>query len=209
MNRDYFETRFHFDNDRKIVWKAISEYLQQFINENDTVLELGAGYCDFINQVKAGKKIATDLNPDVAGFCNKDVMFLHGAAGEHLHAANESIDVVFASNFFEHLTDSASSGLLRELTRILKPGGKIILMQPNYYYSYREYWDDYTHVKAFSHVSLQDYLNSFGFKTIHLEKKFIPFSLKSRLPKSYFLTKLYLSFPVRPFAKQMLIVVKK
>jgi hypothetical protein len=70
----------------------------------------------------------------------------------------------------------------------------------------REYWDDYTHKKAFSHVSLVDFLVANGFKIVRVEKRFIPFSLKSRLPKSYLLTKLYLMLPFRIFAKQMLVV---
>ncbi len=209
MNRDYFESGFKFDKGRQIVWKAICEYLQRFIDENATVLELGAGYCDFINQIEAKKKFAIDLNPDVSGYCNKDVVFIHAAADQPINMEKESADMVFASNFFEHLTDLESGKLLKEIMKILKPTGKLILIQPNYYYAYREYWDDYTHVKAFSHNSIQDYLQSQGFTMLHAEKKFIPFSFKSKLPKSYWLTKLYLALPYRLFAKQMLIVAGK
>lgn len=209
MNKNYFESRFQFDKGRQIVWKAICEYLQRFIDKNATVLELGAGYCDFINQIEAKKKFAIDLNPDVSNYCNKDVVFIHAAADQPINMEKESADVVFASNFFEHLTDMESGKLLKEIMKLLKPNGKLILIQPNYYYAYREYWDDYTHVKAFSHSSLQDYLHSQGFKILHAEKKFIPFSFKSRLPKSYLLTKLYLASPYRFFAKQMLIVAGK
>jgi len=209
MNKNYFQSRFTFDRGRKVVWKAICEYLQRFIDEKSTVLELGAGYCDFINQIKAHKKIAMDLNPDVSTYCSKDVLFIHSAANQPINIIEDSVDIVFASNFFEHLTDSESYTLLKEILRILKPDGRLLLVQPNYYYAFREYWDDYTHVKAFSHNSLQDYLYSSGFNIIHVEKRFIPFSFKSKLPKSYLLTKLYLALPYRFFAKQMLIVVQK
>jgi len=67
----------------------------------------------------------------------------------------------------------------------------------------------YTHKKAFSHVSLSDFLMAHDYQIIRFYKKFIPFSLKSRLPKSYWLTRLYLNFPIKPFAKQMLVVAEK
>ena len=84
-----------------------------------------------------------------------------------------------------------------------------MLMQPNIFYAYREYWDDYTHKKAFSHNSLCDFLASQGFIVDRVEGRFIPFSLKSRLPKSHWLTKLYLALPFRVFAKQMFVMGRK
>ncbi len=68
---------------------------------------------------------------------------------------------------------------------------------------------DYTHVKAFSHVSLADFVVSRGFALAAVEKRFLPLTLKSRLPKSYWLTRLYLSLPWRPMAGQMLVVATK
>jgi hypothetical protein len=82
-------------------------------------------------------------------------------------------------------------------------------MQPNYRYAYKEYFDDYTHKKIFTHISLNDFFQANGFEAIKVLPKFLPFSLKSRLPKSYFLTKLYLHSFYKPMAKQMLLVFKK
>jgi SAM-dependent methyltransferase len=128
---------------------------------------------------------------------------------EKFSISENSIDVVFASNLFEHFNDEELEAIMLNIKRVLKPNGKIILLQPNIFYAYREYWDDYTHKKAFSHVSLADFLSSQDFQILKVYKKFIPFSLKSRLPKSYLLTKLYLLSPIKPFAKQMLAVAEK
>jgi len=114
------------------------------------------------------------------------------------------MDLLFTSNLLEHLTDSDLDSAISEFKRVLKVGGVIITMQPNYYYAYREYFDDYTHKKVFSHESLVDWFMANGFSLVSIEKRFLPFSLKSRLPKSYWLTKLYLLSFYRPFAKQML-----
>lgn len=207
---EYYETRYTFDRGRAKVWKAIAEHLQKYIKaDSDTVLDLGAGYCDFINNIKGREKIAIDMNQAASQFCNADVKF-HCASGDDLSALHaDSVDVLFASNLLEHLDDPELASAQKEFNRVLKKGARVILIQPNYRYAYKEYFDDYTHKKIFSHVSLRDYFEANGFETIKVYPKFLPFSLKSRLPKSYILTKLYLHSFCKPMAKQMLLIFKK
>ncbi len=208
MDQHYFASRYTYDPARVRVWRAVCEYLQRYIAPGDTVLELGAGYCDFINQIHAAKKYALDVNPEVAKYCAPDVTFLHAAA-DRLPVDAGSVDVIHASNLLEHLDPGQLDGLFAHIDRILKPRGTLMLIQPNIFYAYRRYWDDYTHVKAFSHVSLPDFLVSKQFTIAAVEKRFLPLTLKSALPKSYWLTKLYLSLPWRPMAGQMLVVATK
>ncbi len=55
-----------FDKDsvkREVMWKILCKnYFQKFLKKNDTVLDLAAGYCEFINNIKCKNKIAVDLN---------------------------------------------------------------------------------------------------------------------------------------------------
>ena len=206
----YYETRYTYDKGRAKVWKAITEFLQKYINKtNDNVLDLGAGYCDFINNITASSKIAVDINPEGAKFCEKNVIFYNSSIDKMTSIKNGSIDVLFASNLLEHLDDSELKSAIQEFDRILKSGSRIILMQPNYRYAYKEYFDDYTHKKIFTHISLRDFFEANGYEAIKVMPKFLPFSLKSKLPKSYLLTKLYLHSFYKPMGKQMLIVLKK
>jgi SAM-dependent methyltransferase len=207
----YFGSRFKFDNDRVKVWKAISEYLQKFIEkESYSVLDIGCGYGDFINLIKAKAKFAIDLNPSSIDFIDiESITFYAQSVLEEFKVENNSMDIIFASNLFEHFDDFQLNILIKNVKQKLKNGGKLILIQPNIRYAYKEYWDDYTHKKAFSDLSLADFLEGEGFRIIEVQKKFIPFSLKSRLPKSYLLTKCYLFSPFKPFAKQMLLVAEK
>lgn len=205
MNK-YYETRYKHDKGRTSVWKAICEYLQIYIDQKGVVVDLGAGYCDFINNINSKKKIAVDINPESKNYCNLDVSFINAKAYKIKKVRNLSIDTVFASNLLEHLNDKELELFVREMKRILKKGGKIILLQPNYKYAYKDYFDDYTHKKIFSHISIVDFFTAHNFSLNTLYPKFLPFSLKSRLPKSYFLTKIYLHSFFKPFAKQMLVV---
>lgn len=207
---NYYKTRYTYDSGRSKVWRAISEFLQKFINcDSDTVLDLGAGYCDFINNIKARNRFALDLNPDSSSYCDEKVSFICSSALKMDGIPNNSIDVIFASNLLEHFDNSDLDLMFNEFERVLVGSGRVILLQPNFRFAYKEYFDDYTHKKVFSHVSLANFLESKGYVIIALIPKFLPFSLKSRLPKSYYLTKLYLFSFFRPMAKQMLIVAQK
>ena len=207
--KNYFETRFKFNNSRRRVWKAISEYINTFIPQEAKVLELGAGYCDFINTIKAKEKIAVDYNEKSKEFADKDVDFHNDSVTNLSFVKSSSMDLVFASNLYEHLTDDDAQKSLNEVYRVLKTGGQIVLMQPNYKYAFADYFDDFTHRKVYSHISLADLLLTHNFNEVKIIPRFLPFSLKSRLPKSYLLTKLFIMSPIKPFAKQMLLIFKK
>lgn len=207
---EYYLTRYTFDSGRAKVWKAITEYLQQYVREDaDCVLDLGAGYCDFINNIKAREKLAVDMNPGASRYCHDNVTFHCASVNDLSVLRDNSVDVLFASNLLEHLDDFELVCAVKEFNRVLKQGARIILIQPNYRYAYKEYFDDYTHKKVFTHISLRDFFQANGFDVIKAYPRFLPFSLKSRLPKSYILTKLYLYSFYKPLAKQMLLVFKK
>lgn len=208
MTNRYFQVRYHPHPNRSKVWRAICEYLASFIPADGTVLELGSGYCDFINQISTKTKYALDINPEVEAHCADDVQFIL-ADNNDINIPDNSVDVVFASNFFEHLHDEERAYMLDQIARLLSDHGLLILVQPNFRYSYKHYWDDYTHVKAYTHESLPDMLASNGYTIRRVEKRFLPFSFKSKLPANYWLTKLYLAMPWRPNAAQMLIIAEK
>jgi ubiquinone/menaquinone biosynthesis C-methylase UbiE len=210
MDPNYFETRFTPHPARKAVWRAICEYLQKFVDPSGTVIDVGAGYCDFINQIRAQTKYAVDTNDKAARqYAASDVRFIQANPIDTVEVPHHSVDAVMVSNLLEHLSPSQCSTLFDRFDDFLKPGGKLIVIQPNYFYCYRRYWDDFTHVRAFSDVSLSDFLLSRGYRILTLEKRFLPFSFKSRIPKSYWMTKLYLASFWRPSAGQMLVVAER
>ena len=207
---NYYTTRYTPDAGRVKVWRAIVDYIgAKYLNSIESALDLGCGYGDFINNLDCPNKVAIDLNPDAAKYLAPGIRFVHSTADSLIAIESESLDLIFSSNLLEHLSDDELGRAAKEFYRVLRPDGLMITMQPNYFYAYREYFDDYTHKKVFSHQSLQDFFVANNFKLKAMEKRFLPFSLKSRLPKTYILTKLYLDTPLRPMAKQMLGVFQK
>tara|TARA_Y100000310_G_scaffold172911_1_gene173014 strand:- start:7715 stop:8344 length:630 start_codon:yes stop_codon:yes gene_type:complete len=209
MDEKYYKTRFTFNKKRDKVWSAIVSHIQKFIKEDAVVLDLGCGYGNFINNVKAKEKHAIDLNKDFKKTLDEDVNFKSGSVLDLKSFKKNYFDVVFASNLLEHLDHKENDALLQSIKGILKSDGKLILIQPNYRYANKEYFDDYTHKTAHSHISIKDLLEANGFSIEKMIARFLPFSLKSKLPKSKLLTKLYLMSPIKPFAKQMLVIARK
>ncbi|MBN1551933.1 class I SAM-dependent methyltransferase [bacterium] len=204
----YFETRLSYEPSRDAIWKVIVRYLQRYIPNNSRILELGAGYCSFINHVEAQEKHALDQAEITASHAAENVK-VHIQDCSNLRSfPNNAFDVIFSSFLFEHLTRAQLDNVIRESRRILRTGGVLITLLPNYKYIYRHYFDDYTHLQVFSHVSFADYLKSHGYELISVQGRFLPYTFKSRFPKSPFLTKIYLKLFWRPFAGNMLVVAR-
>ena len=209
-NEKYTKERFVFDNDRVKVWRAITDWLERFIDSKAVVVDLACGYGDFINQVKAGKRIAVDLNPDFKKYLAKDIKFVKAKSNNLKAIKTRSVDVVFSSNLLEHLSLQDVRKTLKEINRILNKQGRIILLGPNYRLAKEDYWVDPTHITAFDDSNLAKEVKKQGFKIELNVSGFLPLSMiNNKLPKTTILTKIYLMSPIKPMAKQMLIAGKK
>ncbi|MBL7962986.1 MAG: class I SAM-dependent methyltransferase [Flavobacteriales bacterium] len=209
LYKRYFEVTYQDLGKRGGVWDALVSHLQRHVPSDAAVLDLGAGYCVFINRIKAGERHALDLNPRLAEHCAPGVMPHVGDVSDLSMFRDGTLDVVFASNLLEHLDDEPLAATLAEVHRVLRSGGRFIVMQPNFTYAYRNYFDDFTHRRIFTHVSLRDVLRAEGFDVEVIRPRFLPYSMRSSLPAHPLLVKLYLWSPIKPFAGQMLLVVRK
>jgi SAM-dependent methyltransferase len=170
---------------------------------------VGAGYGDFINQVTAKERHAVDLTAELASYFDADITLHVESCTAMATVRDASFDVAFASNVLEHLTRDEVVTALAEVTRVLKPGGKLILIQPNFKYSVSAYFDDYTHVQVYTHISLPDLLAACGFEIVSVQGRFLPLTIKSRLPTHRLLVRAYLASPLKPLGAQMLVVAQK
>ena len=211
MNKSkYIQSRFKYDNTRKKVWQAVVFYLQnKFFKKTNAVLDIASGYGDLINSVKATKKVAIDLDSSYSKFYDKSVNFINSNILKFNFSKIGKFDVIFCSNIIEHLSQEEGKILLIKLRDILNPNGLIIIIQPNFKYCYKSYFDDYTHQSIYTDVSMMGLLKSLNFKIQNCRPKFLPFSLNSFLPKTYFLTFIYIKLHFSLFSGQMMIVAKK
>jgi SAM-dependent methyltransferase len=203
----YYRSRFTFDSRRDAVWKEIAGFLQKrYIPIHSSILEIGAGYCHFINHVAGREKHALDISDEVLRYAGRGVIPHVQSCTDMQDIEDAHFDVIFASNVFEHLARDETARALAESRRVLNKNGKLIVLQPNFKYCCREYFDDYTHVQVFTDVGLADLLVASGFTILDIKPRFLPFSMKAHLPTNPWLVRLYLQSPFKPFAGQMLIV---
>jgi SAM-dependent methyltransferase len=191
-----------FDEEQKEaklkLWQVlIDQFLNKYIDESDTVLDIAGGYCEFINSIHAREKYLIDLNPETEQYADKTVKFIHGnVLNERLIGfVNGKIDKIFVSNFFEHLnTKEELLAVLSFCYKSLKIGGSLLIIQPNFKYSYREYYDFLDHVLPVTDASLKEALQAVGFEIELMIPRFLPFSTKGR-PASPILLSTYLKLP--------------
>jgi ubiquinone/menaquinone biosynthesis C-methylase UbiE len=205
----YFETRLAPTASRAKVWRHVCAYLGRWIPPDADVLELGAGWCDFANQVRARHVVAMDVDAIVKEAAADRVTAVVGDCTDLSAFADRSFDVVFASNLLEHLERPASSRLLGEARRVVRPGGRLILMQPNFRLNPGRYFDDFTHVSIYTDKSLADYVAAEGWSVESVRPRFLPLTLKSRAAALTFLVPWYLRSPIKPLAGQMLLVASR
>jgi len=206
-----------FDNDerkkKENLWEIlVKTFLQKYVNAEEDVLDVGGGYCEFINAIQCHNKYVVDINPEVRNYANKNVTVLLCPAHDIKELPDRNIDVAFASNFFEHINSKKEVlNVIQEINRVLKPGGKFLIIQPNIKYAYKEYWDFFDHHIPFTEKSFSEALRLNKFEIIDSYPRFLPYTTKTRLSRFALLLKIYLAIPVlwRIFGKQFFIVAKK
>ncbi len=203
-----YQTRFTDSLFRNEMWKVLcAQFFQQFINPDSTVLEIACGYCEFINNIDARHKMGVDLNPDSKKYANHNVEIIIAPSTQITALPDQSVDVIFMSNFLEHISREDIHKTLSESLRLLKPQGQLLILQPNIRFLAQDYWMFIDHITPVDDRALVELLSAIGFSTVKSTPRFLPYTTKGRLPNSLALLKLYLKIPLlhKVFGKQAFI----
>ncbi len=178
------------------IWREIGRFLQRYIDPNGRVVDVGCDRGYFIRHIRAHERWATDIR-DMASTLPSDVRFVR-ASGLDLADVlpNSYFDLAFFSNYLEHL--SSTEAVLQQLKvafAILKPGGRLLILQPNLRLIGGSYWDFIDHQAALTDRSLAEAGGMAGFTTKKMIVRFLPYTTKSRLPQHPLLVRAYLAFP--------------
>lgn len=167
---------------RSTVWEVLTKhFLQQFVREGDSVLDIGAGDGWFLRHIHAARKIALDLNPQVKQLEKFGIESINARADELSKVLPSPVDVILLSNFLEHLpTKQAVFEVLTECRKVLSSGGRLLVLQPNIRFVGAAYWDYIDHHIALTERSLAEALEVTGFRVELLLPRFLPYTAKSR-----------------------------
>jgi SAM-dependent methyltransferase len=199
---------------RAAIWRILCrDWFAGYIPESARVLEIAAGYCEFINNIPAVERVAIDLNPETRE---------HAAEGVAVHlAAAESVaevmptsyfDTAFMSNFLEHCRSREQVlAVLRSVLQVLRPGGSLLILGPNFRYCLKEYFDYFDHYLPLTEKAVVEALELAGFRVEVVQARTLPFTFRSHLPSWPWLVKLYLRLPMfwHLFGAQFFLVARK
>lgn len=196
------------------IWQVLCRHhFQRYVRSEDTVLDVGVGLGEFLRHIHCARRIAVDLAPLPGRTLPPGTVEINApSVSLSAHVTPDSVDVVFCSNFFEHLLDTdAFLTTLAEIRKVLKPGGRLLVLQPNIRLIGGAYWDFVDHHLPLTDRTLVEAAESTGFTPAEIIPRFLPYTTRSALPQWPFLVRLYLAF--RPawwlFGKQTFFVASK
>jgi len=199
---------------KRTLWAVlVRDFFQRYVPSDGTVVDLGAGNCEFVNEVRAARRVAVDLNSDTAQCAETGVEVLITRSDDMAALADDTVDVIFTSNFFEHLPTKHDLMLtLAECHRVTRPGGRIVVLMPNVRYLAGRYWDYLDHHLPLTHLSVGEALEIAGYDIEEQVGRFLPYTVKdAHFEIRPFMVRAYLRLPVvwRFLGRQMLVVARK
>jgi SAM-dependent methyltransferase len=196
--RSLYASRFESEErQRHELWATLcAAFFQDWVPRDATVLDLAAGHCEFINNIRAGRRIAVDLNPDVATRAAEGVETHVLRSDELTGIESGSVDRVFISNFFEHVSRDVILSTLVEVRRVLKADGQLLLLQPNIRYAQRDYWMFFDHITPVDDRAMEEAFEQTGYRVVKSIPRFLPYTTKGRRPSAPWMVRLYLRVPL-------------
>lgn len=201
---DLYETRFDQREAlaKDAMWREIVRYLDRYIDDTAPVLDVACDRGHFIRSVRSVERWATDIR-DVGGGLAPEINFVQASGLDLANVLpNAHFGTIFMSNYLEHLASSDDVvEQLRVAYQLLRPGGRLIVLQPNIRLTGQRYWDFIDHKVALTDVSLLEAAALAKLTTEEVVVRFLPYSTKGRLPTRPALVRLYLR--VRPVWRLM------
>ncbi|MEW6734034.1 MAG: methyltransferase domain-containing protein [Acidobacteriota bacterium] len=199
---------------RAKIWKILcNNWFSRYIPSTARVIEIAAGYCEFINNIDASERVAIDLNPETRKYAAPAVTVYQIAAERLTEVVPLAyFEIAFMSNFLEHCRSRDHIlAIFKAIAKVLKPGGRLLILGPNFRYCYKVYFDYFDHQLPLTEKAIEEVLQLTGFEVEVSKASTLPYSFRSHLPSWPWLVQLYLKLPFlwRFFGAQYFLVGKK
>jgi SAM-dependent methyltransferase len=196
---------------RSAVWREIAAHVYLELGRPEIVLDPAAGRGEFINAVPARERWAVDRVVYPEGTYDPGVRTVIADALE-VDLPVGHFDGIFVSNFLEHLPNQeAVATFLERMHAVMRPGGRIVIMGPNFRYCAPRYFDMADHTVILTHIAIKEHLYAAGFEPERVQARFLPYSFTGRLPPSPWFIRHYLRLPLawRVLGKQFLVTGRR
>lgn len=140
------------------------------INRGNKLLEVGCGRGDFLEAFQSLGAICygTDLSTNYIANERGIETTCCDVSSESLPYEDKFFDVVYQKSLLEHLY--SPDNLMKEIHRVLKPGGKVIILTPDWVSQMKVFYEDFTHCRPYNTTSMHDLLIIYGFSEVLAER---------------------------------------
>ncbi len=179
------------------------------------ILEPGCGRSEFLKNFKKHKLdiYGIDISKEALKYANDFEIKICDIEKDKIPYPDNFFDVIYSKSFIEHLHDPGKFFI--EARRVLKPGGVLISLVPDWEANWKIYYDDMTHRTPFTKISLKDAYHIYGFKSVNISTfRQLPIVWKYPVLNyfCYFISQLYslrsslMKFKFLRFSKELMIL---
>lgn len=173
MNKQYLAVAYDLESHPYSDYPSkLCAYLFQVFNlkKGMKMLEPGCGRGEFLfNFQKLGLDVVgVDISPEAKTFGHDFEISICDIETEKLPFKDDTFDIIYSKSFIEHLY--YPERYLKEAYRVLKPGGILLTLVPDWESNYKIYFDDFTHRTPFTIISLRDAYKMHQFKEVKVFK---------------------------------------
>ena len=122
----------------------IKVFYSENIFDKKYALDLGEGDKSFVKLLQSKKFKVKGYDIDTVNF-----------ETDKLPEQDNSVDIIFCNSVIEHIYNI--SNFFSEIYRVLKKGGILIIITPNFTYDFKNFYDDPTHVNPFTRTKPVSY----------------------------------------------------
>ncbi len=120
---EYFSQRTHCRS--SYAQRDSAQLLIPYLKGHDTVLDFGCGTGGIISLIPCNKRIGIEINESASAEASSKGIEMHT---DIRNVADNSVDAAMTHHAIEHVVEPFS--ILKEVHRVLKPGGKFVVVVP-------------------------------------------------------------------------------
>jgi SAM-dependent methyltransferase len=157
------ESHWWYKGRRRIIASFVEEICKNFV-DRPQILDVGCGTgANLVLLSRFGDVEGVDVSPDALDFCRRrGLEKVRLGAAEALPYEDGTFDLVTALDVVEHMDDDVAG--LREMRRVLRPGGRILLFVPTFMFLWGVQDDVSHHRRRYRLPELRRVVREAGFE---------------------------------------------
>ena len=169
MSRDYLDVEYSLTTKPQTNYPSLlaAELVSRWnLKRGDSLLDVACGRAEMAaGFASLGLTVtAVDASPEARAYATgAGANFVAHSVDPKtvIPVPDDSFDVIFCKSFVEHLREPVA--FAEDCYRILKPGGKVLFLTPDWEANQKIFFDDVTHVTPFSRATMRQVLELSGF----------------------------------------------